>query len=45
MSDFTRTMDEDTKTLLWKVMDENTQLKQENMMLQSKLNGIKRLLE
>ena len=36
-------MDNDTKEMLWRVMDENSQLKQENMMLKSKLNQIKRL--
>lgn len=44
-SEFERTMDDDTKRMLWGIMNENTQLKQENMMLQSKLNSIKRLLD
>ena len=43
-SDFERGMDNDTKELLWKVMAENTELKQENMMLKAKLAGIKSLL-
>lgn len=43
-SEFERTMDDDTKRMLWGVINENTQLKQENMMLKSKLNSIKRLL-
>ena len=42
-SEFEKTMDNDTKEMLWRVMDENSQLKQENMMLKSKLNEIKRL--
>ena len=31
-SEFERGMDNDTKEMLWRVMDENSQLKQENMM-------------
>ena len=42
-SEFEKTMDNDTKEMLWRVMDENSQLKQENMMLKSKLEQIKRL--
>ena len=34
---------EETSEMLWRVMDENSQLKQENMMLKSKLEQIKRL--
>ena len=43
-SDFTRKMDDDTKEMLWKVMDENTKLKQQLMMVENKLEQIKRLL-
>ena len=42
-NDFEKTMDNDTKEMLWRVMDENSQLKQENMMLKNKLEQIKRL--
>ena len=44
MSDFTRKMDDDTKEMLWRVMDENTKLKQQLMMVENKLEQIKRLL-
>ena len=43
-SDFTRKMDDDTKEMLWRVMDENTKLKQQLMMVENKLEQIKRLL-
>ena len=43
-SDFERTMDNDTKEMLWQVMDENTKLKTELMMANAKLDQIKRML-
>lgn len=44
MSEFERKMDNDTKEFLWRVMDENTQLKTKLMMAENKLEQIKRLL-
>ena len=43
-SEFTRKMDDETKEFLWRVMDENTKLKTELMMVNAKLDQIKRLL-
>lgn len=43
-SDFTRKMDDDTKEFLWRVMDENSKLQQQLMMVENKLEQIKRLL-
>ena len=37
-------MDNNTKEMLWQVMDENTKLKTELMMVNAKLEQIKRLL-
>ena len=43
-SDFERIMDNDTKEMLWKVMDENAKLKTELIMANAKLDQIKRML-
>ena len=43
-SDFTRKMDDETKEFLWRVMDENSKLQQQLMMVENKLEQIKRLL-
>ena len=42
-SDFTRKMDDETKKFLWNVMAENSELKQQLMMVENKLEQIKRL--
>jgi len=44
-SDFYAPMNEDTKRMVWGVINENTQLQQENYMLKSKLDQINRLLQ
>ena len=43
MSDFERKMDNETKELLWQIMAENADLKQKLMMVENKLEQIKRL--
>ena len=43
-SDFEKTMDNDTKEMLWKVMDENTKLKMDLMMANAKLEQIRKML-
>jgi len=43
-SEFERKMDKETTEMLWSVINENTQLSQENYMLKNKLEQITRLL-
>jgi len=43
-SEFERGMDNDTKEMLWQVMDENTKLKTELMMANAKLDQIRKML-
>ena len=44
-SEFERTMDDDTKKMLWGVINENTQLQQENYYLRVKLSQIQTILD
>ena len=43
-SDFYAPMNEDTKRLVWGVINENTQLQQENYFLKTKLKQIEKLV-
>jgi hypothetical protein len=43
-SEFERTMDNDTKEMLWEVINENTELKQQLYMAEHRLEQIKRIL-
>ena len=43
-SDWDKTMTPDTTKMVWSVINENTQLQQENYMLKNQLEQIRRLL-